>query len=183
MDDRKDRRRRMPERAKSRGKPRAASARARAGRPDGGPRDQGLLRRIGLAEVYNPSMQPTLYPGDQLVVHYGGRVRAGDVVVLRHPFQHDLLIVKRVLRRRGAAGWWVQGDNPAVRNDSREFGAVPDELLVARALLRVRPRRAAGRGAGAGAAAAQASVFSLLRWALSAVRPLVPPPASRLRAR
>jgi nickel-type superoxide dismutase maturation protease len=162
----------MPERAKSR---------AGSGGSGEGPREQGLLRRFGLAEVYNPSMRPTLHPGDQLVVHYGGRVRTGDVVVLRHPFQHDLLIVKRLVRRHGAAGWWVQGDNPAVRNDSREFGAVPDELLVARALLRVRPRPDAGRrGSGGGR---QASVLSLLRWVLSAVRPLVPPPASRLRAR
>jgi nickel-type superoxide dismutase maturation protease len=152
--------------------------RARAGalRTGGGPRARGLLRRIGLAEVYNPSMLPTLRPGDQLVVHYGGRVRAGDVVVLRHPFQHDLLIVKRLVRR-DTAGWWVQGDNPGVRNDSREFGVVPDELLVARAWLRVRPRRHGPGGVR------QTSVLSLLPWALSAVRPLVPPPASRLRAR
>lgn len=153
-----------------------------------GPRSRGPLRRIGLAQVYNPSMRPTLYPGDQLVVHYGGRVRAGDVVVLRHPFRHDLLIVKRLVGRRGAAGWWVQGDNPAVRNDSREFGVVPDELVMARAWLRIRPRRPAqpgpvperGEGPGGGR---QASVLSLIAWALSAVRPLVPPPASRLRAR
>lgn len=151
----------MPERARA-GVPRAGE----------GPRNRGLLRRIGLAEVYNPSMRPTLHPGDQLVVHYGGRVRAGDVVVLRHPFQHDLLIVKRLVKRN-ADGWWVQGDNPGVRNDSREFGVVPDELLVARAWLRVRPRPS-GR---------QASVLSLAAWALSAVRPLVAPPASRFRAR
>lgn len=152
----------------------------RAGRDS---REHGLLR-IGLAEVYNPSMEPTLRPGDQLVVRYGGRVRAGDVVVLRHPFQHDLLIVKRVVRRlpgrNGEAGWWVRGDNPAVRNDSREFGVVPDELLVARAWLRVRPRRGHGVSAGEGR---QEPVPSLPVWAGSAVRPLVAPPASRLRAR
>ncbi len=40
---------------------------------------------FGLAEVTGPSMVPTLYHGDQLVVQYGARVRPGDVVVLRHP--------------------------------------------------------------------------------------------------
>lgn len=131
---------------------------------------RGPLGRIGIAEVYNPSMLPTLRPGDQLVVHYGAVVRTGDIVVLRHPFQHDLLIVKRAVARR-AGGWWVQGDNPAVRNDSREFGAVPDELVVARAWLRLRSPRGVQR-----------SVPSAVGWVVSAVRPLVPL-SRRLRAR
>ncbi|GAA2053867.1 nickel-type superoxide dismutase maturation protease [Streptomyces carpaticus] len=126
--------------------------------------------RIGLAEVYNPSMLPTLRPGDRLLLRYGARVRPGDVVVLRHPFQHDLLIVKRAVERRGA-GWWVVGDNPEVTNDSREFGAVPDDLVVARALVRLRsPRRS------------QRSPLAVLGWLPSAVRPLSSR-SRRLRAR
>lgn len=126
----------------------------------GGDGPVGPLRRIGLAEVYNPSMLPTLHPGDQLVVRYGAPVRRGDVLVLRHPFQHDLLIVKRAVERRGG-GWWVQGDNPRVVNDSREFGAVPDELVVARAYARVRPPRAV-----------PPSVVARVRWLLQSVRPV-----------
>ncbi|WP_368661692.1 nickel-type superoxide dismutase maturation protease [Streptomyces sp. NA02950] len=127
-------------------------------------RDQQGLLRIGLAEVYNPSMQPTLYPGDQLVVRYGAPVRPGDVVILRHPFRQDLLIVKRAVERR-EGGWWVRGDNPYVENDSREFGVVPDELVVARAWVRLRPRPGAGSGG-------QRSIAGLLSWAASAVRPV-----------
>nr|WP_184573424.1 nickel-type superoxide dismutase maturation protease [Streptomyces zagrosensis] len=124
-------------------------------------RERHGLLRIGLAEVYNPSMVPTLRPGDQLIIQYGVSVRPGDVVVLRHPFGQDLLIVKRVVERR-AGGWWVEGDNPYVHNDSREFGAVPDELVVARALARLRPPPGAG----------QRSVTGVLSWAASAVRPV-----------
>lgn len=131
---------------------------------DGRNRDErGPLKRIGLAEVYNPSMEPTLLPGDQLVVRYGVAVRPGDIVVLRHPFQHDLLIVKRAVERR-AEGWWVRGDNPLVMNDSREFGVVPDDLVIARAWLRLRPPRGLQR-----------SVWSVVRWSVGAVRPLVGP--------
>lgn len=127
----------------------------------------GPLRAFGVAEVYNPSMVPTLRPGDQLVVRYGAVVRPGDVVVLRHPFRQDLLIVKRAVERRDG-GWWVRGDNPYVENDSREFGVVPDELVVARAWLRVRPPRGLQR-----------SPRAVASWALSAVRVL----SRRLRAR
>ncbi len=137
-------------------------------------RDQRGLLRIGLAEVYNPSMQPTLYPGDQLVVRYGAPVRPGDVVVLRHPFRQDLLIVKRAVERR-EGGWWVRGDNPYVENDSREFGVVPDELVVARAWVRLRPRPGAGRGG-------QRSVAGLVSWAVSAVRPVRSRSWCRLRS-
>ncbi|MBO8186893.1 nickel-type superoxide dismutase maturation protease [Streptomyces sp. DW4-2] len=146
----------MPERTPQREQTHGAQGRDWDGH--GGP-----LKRIGLAEVYNPSMEPTLFPGDQLLVTYGATVRAGDIVVLRHPFQHDLLIVKRALERR-SGGWWVQGDNPEVKNDSREFGAVPDDLVVARAWLRLRPPRGLQRSPG-----------PLVRWSVSAVRPLVGP--------
>ncbi|TBO54453.1 nickel-type superoxide dismutase maturation protease [Streptomyces kasugaensis] len=118
-------------------------------------------------------MVPTLRPGDQLVVQYGAAVRPGDVVVLRHPFRQDLLIVKRAVERRDG-GWWVQGDNPYVENDSREFGTVPDELVIARAWVRVRPPHGVQR-----------SPRAALSWVLSAVRPVRADRslARRLRAR
>lgn len=134
-------------------------------------REQHGLLRMGLAEVYNPSMQPSLYPGDQLVVRYGVPVRQGDVVVLRHPFRQDLLIVKRAVERR-EGGWWVRGDNPDVENDSREFGVVPDELMVARAWLRVRPLPGRSGGRGQPSRRSQRSMAGLLSWAVSAVRPV-----------
>ncbi|KEF05505.1 MULTISPECIES: nickel-type superoxide dismutase maturation protease [Streptomyces] len=154
----------MPERLEERG-PEQGEEQGRERR--------GWLRAFGLAEVYNPSMVPTLRPGDQLVVQYGAVVRPGDVVVLRHPFRQDLLIVKRAVERRGD-GWWVQGDNPFVENDSREFGVVPDELVVARAWVRVRPPRGFQR-----------SLSGALSWAVSAVRPVRAErsPSRRLRAR
>lgn len=67
-------------------------------------------RPFGWAEVTGPSMVPTLYHGDLLVVSHRGRIRPGDVIVLRHPFQQDLLVVKRAVERR-EGGWWVLGDN------------------------------------------------------------------------
>jgi nickel-type superoxide dismutase maturation protease len=83
-----------------------------------------------------PSMAPTLKHGDGLLVRRA-RIRAGDVVVARHPAYEGLLIVKRAIRRSGD-GWWLLSDNELVTSDSREFGAVADELIIGRAVLRLR---------------------------------------------
>lgn len=128
--------------------------------------------RWGIAEVRGPSMYPTLKHGDQLLVRYRASVRPGDVAVLRHPLQQDLLIVKRLIERRGG-GWWVLGDNPGAEGDSRVFGAVPEELLLARVRVRYRPL------------GDQRSARAVASWLVSAVRPVaaVRSVSRRLRAR
>ncbi|WP_255952222.1 nickel-type superoxide dismutase maturation protease [Streptomyces odontomachi] len=133
---------------------------------------------FGVAEVEGPSMVPTLYQGDQVFVRYGARVREGQVVVLRHPLQQNLLIVKRAVQRR-EGGWWVRADNPGAGADSTVYGVVPDELVLGRVVARYRPRP---RERG------QWRVLGAVVWLLSAVRPVpsgrFPRPASwRLRAR
>ncbi|MFJ3926872.1 nickel-type superoxide dismutase maturation protease [Streptomyces sp. NPDC090022] len=127
-----------------------------------------------VVEVYGPSMVPTLYEGDRLFVRYGAPVRPGDVVLLRHPLQQDLVVVKRAAERR-PGGWWVLGDNGFnATGDSEDYGTVPDELVLAVARLRYRPRRPGQR-----------SVRARVSWAASALRVLRPDPeaSSRLRAR
>ena len=46
--------------------------------------------------------------------------------------------MKRVVRRSGD-GWWVEGDAPTASEDSRTFGPVSEDLVVARLLLRYQP--------------------------------------------
>ncbi|MFG2353805.1 nickel-type superoxide dismutase maturation protease [Streptomyces sp. NPDC048521] len=128
---------------------------------------------LGLAEVTGPSMVPTLQHGDRLLLQYGAVIRPGDIVVLRHPFQQDLLVVKRAVERR-EGGWWVLGDNPYAGGDSTDYGVVPDELILGKARFRYRP-----------VPAGQRSPLTLVRWALSAARPLFSERSAsrRLRAR
>jgi nickel-type superoxide dismutase maturation protease len=120
-----------------------------------------------LVEVTGPSMVPTLRHGDWLLIQYVKSteavrdvVREGDVVVLRHPLQQDLLIVKRAVERR-EGGWWVLGDNTFAESDSRQFGTVPDELVLARGLGRFRPPMGVQR-----------SVAGVAGWVVSCVRVL-----------
>ena len=81
-------------------------------------------------------MLPALQPGDCLLVRRPRRVRPRDVVVARFPTRPDLLVVKRAVRPVDGGLWWVEGDNPAVTDDSRRYG--PAEVL-ARVVLRYWP--------------------------------------------
>ena len=86
--------------------------------------------------VNGPSMAPALRSGDALVVRRGGRVRAGDVVVARFRSRPGLLVVKRAVREQDG-GWWVQGDNEFVEDDSRAYGVAD---VIGRVLIRYYPR-------------------------------------------
>jgi nickel-type superoxide dismutase maturation protease len=96
------------------------------------------VTRVAVAER---SMEPALRPGDWLLVRRTRRVRAGQIVVARHPGRPDMLIVKRAARPVDG-GWWLESDNPAAGAvDSRRFGPVPAALIEGRVLLRYwRPR-------------------------------------------
>ncbi|MEU8923805.1 nickel-type superoxide dismutase maturation protease [Kitasatospora sp. NPDC048545] len=109
---------------------------ARSTEPGG--RDRGGALPLGLVDVAGRSMVPTLHEGDRLLVRYGAPIRPGAVVLFRHPFQQDLLVVKRAAERR-SGGWWLLSDNRPVDSDSRSYGAVPDDLVLGRVLLRLRP--------------------------------------------
>jgi phage repressor protein C with HTH and peptisase S24 domain len=81
-------------------------------------------------------MVPTLHAGDALVVRRGGRVKAGDVVIARFRSRPDLLVVKRAVRPEDG-GWWIQGDNELVEDDSRAYGVAD---VIGRVLFRYYPR-------------------------------------------
>jgi nickel-type superoxide dismutase maturation protease len=127
-----------------------------------GQHGRGLAARVPfqVVEVTGPSMVPTLHHGDWLLVQDGATVRPGDVVILRHPFQQDLLVVKRAAERR-RGGWWVLADNSFAGGDSTDYGAVPEELVLARAWARYRPLKKDQR-----------SVRGVAAWAVSALRPV-----------
>ena len=93
------------------------------------------MRRLGLAIVRGPSMEPVLRAGDRLVVLHGAEPRIGGLVVVRLP--DGVIAVKRVNRREGE-GWFVVSDNLSVRGlDSTVYGAIPDEFVIGRVLFRL----------------------------------------------
>jgi nickel-type superoxide dismutase maturation protease len=113
-----------------------------AGAAGGIPAGQSRRPRwpVGRVAVSGGSMLPEYAPGDWLFVRWGAdvarRARPGDVLVLARPDRPDLLLVKRLIARRPDGGLWVQGDNSAASDDSRQFGAVPPDAVLGRVLFR-----------------------------------------------
>ncbi|MCU4187060.1 nickel-type superoxide dismutase maturation protease [Acidiferrimicrobium sp. IK] len=96
-------------------------------------------------EVRGASMEPTLAPGDRLLVLAGVAPRTGAVVALHDPRRPEgELLVKRVAAL-GPAGLDVRGDNPARSTDSRTFGPVPAALIEGTVVWRYGPPERAGR--------------------------------------
>jgi phage repressor protein C with HTH and peptisase S24 domain len=71
--------------------------------------------------VSGPSMVPTLYDGDVVVVRHTTRIRSGDLVLARFRDVPDRLVVKRAVASDGT-GWHVRSDNEAAGGDSRTHG-------------------------------------------------------------
>jgi nickel-type superoxide dismutase maturation protease len=97
-----------------------------------------LASAWAVARVTGPSMSPTVRSGDRLLVRRvrsSAVVRPGDVVLARFPSRPDLLAVKRV-RRAVPGGYWVEGDNPFVADDSRAFGPA---VVLGRVVARLWP--------------------------------------------
>jgi nickel-type superoxide dismutase maturation protease len=98
--------------------------------------------------VHDTSMAPTLRPGDRVFVwRWPGRLRAGDVVVVRDPELPGLHLVKRlaglpgqaVAGVRGTDGFALLGEQPSSSRDSRRFGRLPRQAIVGRVVWRYLP--------------------------------------------
>lgn len=99
------------------------------------------------------SMAPTLLPGDRVLfdrlAYVRDRPNPGDVVLVAHPLQPGLRMVKRLagvpgetvdgVRLLARGEYWVLGADPEASTDSREFGPVRRRDLLARAWVRYWP--------------------------------------------
>ena len=87
-------------------------------------------------------MAPRLPAGALVVARPLDRLkplRVGEVVVARRPGRPGLEIIKRIQAIDGSGAIFLVGDNPSSSTDSRQFGAVPREQIVARVHWRYWP--------------------------------------------
>jgi nickel-type superoxide dismutase maturation protease len=96
--------------------------------------------------VQDTSMQPTLQPGDRLLVARRALSKFGsdDLVVLREPDRHLTFAIKRIAALHANGDVIVAADNPNVSRDSRDYGGVPRKLIVGRAIYRYLPAHRRG---------------------------------------
>jgi nickel-type superoxide dismutase maturation protease len=87
-------------------------------------------------------MAPRLRPGALVVAEPldGAAVlRPGDVVVARRPDRPHVEIIKRIRSIDAAGTIYLVGDNPRASTDSRDFGPVSREQVLARVRWRYWP--------------------------------------------
>jgi nickel-type superoxide dismutase maturation protease len=96
---------------------------------------------ISYFRVKGQSMEPLCKEGDFVLLdklsYLAFRPRAGDTVVLKHPEQNRLLL-KYIMKERLAYNillYWVEGLNKTESSDSRNFGWVPREMILGRAVV------------------------------------------------
>lgn len=116
--------------------------------------------------VLGGSMEPTLSPGDRVIVDvwsYRQRApRPGEIALFRGPLPGEPVLIKRVAPLpRGerpavrdpfwpgggvgsGGGVWVRGDNESHSVDSRSFGPVPPDRIRGRVVFRYWPPSRAG---------------------------------------
>jgi len=73
-------------------------------------------------------MLPTLTPGQLVVGRYTADLRAGDVVIVSHD---GLEKIKRIEKQQGNL-LYLLGDNPLSSTDSRDFGWVQADHIIAK---------------------------------------------------
>ena len=91
----------------------------------------GYLTRY---KVEGDSMTPTIEPGDDVAVDPNGTLAEGDIVVIRHPYIKDIVMIKRVFRIEEDERLFLSSDNPFESTDSRTFGAVSLECVKGKAV-------------------------------------------------
>jgi len=85
--------------------------------------------RIYIRRVVGHSMSPTLQPG-KLVIFVTSKPKVDSIVMLRHDGREK---IKRLALER-AGRIYVVGDNPPMSTDSRDFGWLPTDTIIAKLL-------------------------------------------------
>ena len=90
--------------------------------------------------VDGESMSPTLLPGESLLVqddfYKYHPLQVGDIILLQHPTQSDLIMVKRIHQIKDTE-ILVLGDNPSKSTDSRDFGFIKNSNILGKVTSKI----------------------------------------------
>ena len=92
------------------------------------------LRIIGF------SMQPTLNPGEEFLMNPRAYLKrspqVNDIVVIFHPQQPSLRIIKRIAKIEKGDRYFLLGDNLQHSDDSRSFGLIERKQIIGKLTTR-----------------------------------------------
>ena len=83
--------------------------------------------------IHGNSMSPALKDGDEVTFesYRKQNIKIGDILVVNHPYSLDKKIVKRVSKVKGDSLYFLEGDNSYESSDSRTFGYISTESIIA----------------------------------------------------
>lgn len=102
-----------------------------------------LLKKRIRFRVQGNSMHPLLIEGDEVFVcpqrNTKSVIKTGDLVVVRHPYRTDVILIKYVASIREQGAIYVLGTNLNESTDSRTFGWIEPHLIYGCVWSRFQP--------------------------------------------
>jgi len=93
-------------------------------------------------KVREQSMEPWARQGDFVLVdrmsYLFFKPKVGHVVVVRHPQNPSLLLLKRIVKAEKDR-YWIEGDCTSKSTDSRHFGWLKRDFLVGKVIHKTDP--------------------------------------------
>ncbi len=85
-------------------------------------------------KVVGQSMLPLLQQGEEILINPDAycklQPQINDVVLINHPHNTQLTIVKRITEVAIDGSYFLAGDNPEASTDSRHWGTVDPEKII-----------------------------------------------------
>lgn len=85
---------------------------------------------FGRFKITGHSMQPTFYPGDQVIAFKFSKIKAGDVVVFKRNSKN---VIKRVVKI-SEGKYFLAGDN---KNDSLSIPPIQKRDIIGKVILKI----------------------------------------------
>lgn len=95
-----------------------------------------LVGRKKRLRVVGRSMLPSLKPGEEILidssVYRKSSPQVDDIVVIFHPHKPKIIIIKRIISILKDGSYFLQGDNSAESQDSRDWGTINRTQILAK---------------------------------------------------